>query len=478
MQRWRILSKKKRFRWIAIILVVLVLLIALMHQLLFLEQESKKDTLQRIKERGQIIALTDLNSLNYFLYRGTPMGYQLDLLRSFAKELGVSLKIIVSNDISELYYFLDLHIGDVIALNLPVTREGNLLLNYSGELGETKLVLIQRKPLTGDHRKPAKLIRSFSDFFNDTIYYRSNAFFLPLIRKFIDESGNRITLLENRTNNPEELVRMVSEGKIDYAICPENLANVLTKQYKNIDAELPLSGPYKFAWGTGHYSDFLLRKLNIWLDEINRKNEMQNIYLSYYDNPKVVSYFQNDYCSLKRNKICPYDAEIRKESKLLHWDWQLLASLIYEESNFRTGQVSVRHATGLMQLTPDIAGKFGMDSASSAGTQIAAGVKYLRWLDRHLPHEITDHQERIQFILAAYNVGLGRILSAREKAARYGKDPNKWNHNVDYYLTHRSKREPVLIMDTGQYAFSYPEPGRYVNDILERYNHYKNIIPR
>ena len=478
MQRWRILSKKKRFRWIAIVLVFLVLLLALTHQLLFLEQESKKDTLQRIKERGQIIALTDLNSLNYFLYRGTPMGYQLDLLRSFAKELGVSLKIIVSNDISELYYFLELHIGDVIALNLPVTKEGKLLLNYSAELGDTKLVLIQRKPLTGDHRKPEKLIRSFSDFLYDTIYYRSNAFFFPLIRKFIDETGIRITLLENKTNNPEELVRMVSEGKINYAICPENLAIVLIKHYKNINAEISLSGLYKFAWGTGHYSDSLLRKLNTWIDEINRKNEMQSIYLTYYDNSKVVSYFQNDYCSLKGNKICPYDGEIRKESKLLHWDWRLLASLIYEESNFHTGQVSGRNAAGLMQLTPEIAGKFGMDSSSSAMTQIEAGVKYLRWLERQLPHEITDPQERIQFILAAYNVGLGRILSAREKAVRYGKDPNKWNHNVDYYLTHRSKREPVQKTDTGQYAISYPEPGRYVIDILDRYNHYKNIIPR
>jgi hypothetical protein len=101
-----------------------------------------------------------------------------------------------------------------------VTKEGKLLLNYSAELGDTKLVLIQRKPLPGDHRKPAKLIRSFSDFLYDTIYYRSNAFFLPLIREFIDETGDRITLMENRKNNPEELIRMVSEGKINYAICP------------------------------------------------------------------------------------------------------------------------------------------------------------------------------------------------------------------------------------------------------------------
>jgi membrane-bound lytic murein transglycosylase F len=405
------------------------------------------------------------------------MGYQLDLLRLFAKDLGVSLKIIASNDISELYYFLDLHIGDIIALNIPVTKEGKMLLNYSADLGETQMVLIQRKPVTGDHSKPLRLVTSYTDFTDDTIYFRSNAFFLPLIRKFIDVADH-VNLLENRKNNPEELVRMVSEGKIDYAICPENLARVLAKHYTNIDAGLTLSGTYKFAWGAGHYSDSLLARLNAWMEGMNRKNEMQNIYLSYFDNPRIQNYFQNDYCSLKSGKISPFDAEIRKESKLLHWDWRLLASLIYEESNFRTGQVSGRNATGLMQLTPEIAGKFGMDSTSSVAKQIDAGVKYLKWLDKHLPDEITDPRERIQFILAAYNVGLGRILLAREKAVRYGRDPNKWSHSVDYYLTHKSKREPVQKTPERQFAMSYPEPGGYVNDILDRYNHYRNIIPR
>jgi len=154
-----------------------------------------------------------------------------------------------------------------------------------------------------------------------------------------------------------------------------------------------------------------------------------------------------------------------------------VASLIYEESNFREGLVSSHNAEGLMQLMPETAKRFGMDSLSTPSTQIAAGVRYLGYLDRQLPDEIKDPRERINFILASYNVGIGRVLSAREKAFKYGRDKNKWNDNVDYYLTRRSKKDPNPQPDTIVGLLPYEASGGFIDNILERYQHYKNIIP-
>jgi membrane-bound lytic murein transglycosylase F len=126
---------------------------------------------------------------------------------------------------------------------------------------------------------------------------------------------------------------------------------------------------------------------------------------------------------------------------------------------------------------PETAEKFGMDSLSTPSTQIAAGIKYIRYLDHQLPEDIKDPLERIKFILASYNVGMGRVLSAREKASEYGKDKNKWNDNVDYYLTRRSKKDPNPQPDTIAGLLPYEASGGFVDNILERYYHYKNIIP-
>jgi membrane-bound lytic murein transglycosylase F len=478
MQRWRFLPKKKRLYWTALFLAIFVILISLAHELLFREEENRKDALERIRERGQLIALTDVNSLNYFVYSGNPMGYQLDLLDEFARYLGVSLKVIVSNDISRLYYYLDLHIGDLIALNLPVTGEGRSLLNYTVETGESRLLLVQRKKATGKGSRNVKYIRTYADFSGDTVFYRSNAFFFPLIRKFYGEAGDRVRFVTDDEHNTEQLVRSVAKGKINYALCPENIFGVLRSYYTNLDTGFVVSAPYHYGWGVDRSSPALLAEINTWFSNDTVMKELKSIHAIYFDNPRVTTYLSSDFCSINGTRISPFDKEIRRQSRLIQWDWRLLASLIYEESKFQDGVVSRQNASGLMQLMPQIAGEFGMDSNSSASAQISAGVKYIRWLDRQLPDEILNPAERVNFILAAYNVGIGRIMSARERAEKYGKDPNRWKNSVDYYLTHKSKKEPIEKTDTGRYGMPVLETEGYVSEILERYYHYRNIYPR
>jgi len=473
----KIRTNRKRHKWIIIPLIILVLLIAVGQQFLFKKSETIQDAISRIRARGYLIALTDKNSLNYFINRGQPMGYQLELLKSFADYLNVPLKIVVSNDVSKLFYYLDLNAGDLLALNIPISRDGKKQLHFCNPFGETRMVLVQRKPIVKNVKDTVTFIRSLSDFSGDTVYMRNNLLAEPVLRQFLGKTERKIVLRKVQVQNTVELIRLVSEKKINYAICDENMAMVVKRFYRNIDAELVISKFYEYAWGVSLASDSLLQTINNWLAEMKPK-ELKRIYLAYYNNPRVVSYFQNDFCSLNGEKLSPFDEVIRNNSKRIRWDWRLVASLIYEESNFREGLVSSHNAEGLMQLMPETAKKFGMDSLSTPSTQIAAGIKYLGWLDHQLPEDIKDPRERINFILASYNVGMGRVLSAREKAFKYGRNKNKWNDNVDYYLTRRSKKDPNPQPDTIAGLLPYEASGGFIDNILERYQHYKNIIPQ
>jgi membrane-bound lytic murein transglycosylase F len=103
-------------------------------------------------------------------------------------------------------------------------------------------------------------------------------------------------------------------------------------------------------------------------------------------------------------------------------------------------------------------------------------VEFLRWLDERLKNHIADPRERIKFVLASYNVGIGHVFDAMNLAEKYGKDPHKWENNVDYYLLHKS--EPKYFNDpVVKYGYCRgEEPYNYVNEILERYEHYKNVM--
>jgi membrane-bound lytic murein transglycosylase F len=462
---------RKIARWSVPVLILALVSIVLVPQIPDWKEEAQEDAWTRIRERGQLVALTDKNSLDYFIYRGEPMGYQLELLRSFADYIGVSLRIISSDDVSRLYRYLEHNAGDVIACNLPFSQDGKYMVHFTDPLGETRYVLLQRKSQT-------RFISVFADFSGDTVWYRSNPFVEYILRDFTREIHANITLAGEYQRNPVELARLVSEGKIDYMICQENLALVLKRFYRNLDASLVLTHFTNYSWGVRPASDTLRAKINEWLSDRKTRKEVRKIYLNYYDNPKILQYFGSDYFSVTGGRLSPFDEEIRRVSSLIWWDWRLIASLVYEESNFRMGLVSSRNARGLMQLMPETAEKFGMDSLSGPGQQIAAGVKYLRWLDRQLPPEISNPRERICFILASYNVGIGRVLSAREKAARYGQDPNRWNGNVDYYLTRKSRKDPLGKNDTVADISPFGEAGGFVDEIMNRYYHYRNLIPR
>jgi len=478
MQQFRNIKLKKRHRWIIFPLLIFVIAVAMIRTFVCPEKSPQKDALRRIYDRGYLIALTNTNSLNYFIYNGEAMGYQLELLRSFAKYLDVPVRIIALNDLEKLYYYLDLNVADVFAFNLPVTGEGKRLVRFSQALGETRHVLIQRKSSPGKAKNAHRYISEFKDFSGDTITIVHNPFLLAFVKALLRKSGHKVTLIEEKDKTPEELVRMVSQGKISYTICDENLAMVLKRYYQNIDANFITSSFIPYSWGVRSSSDSLLLKINASLTDIKASGTLKKISLSYYNNPRITGYFNSNNFTLKAARLSPFDAQLHALSKTISWDWRLLASLIYEESNFITGQTSSHNATGLMQLMPETARKFGMDSTSSPLQQIAAGVRFLHWLDQQLPPEIIDRKERISFILASYNIGMGRVLAAREQAAQNGRNPNKWNNNVDYFLMPGSKTGNEISPDTEIDVSPFGTAGSFVSDILERYHHYKNNLPK
>jgi membrane-bound lytic murein transglycosylase F len=478
MQRWKNIRIRKRHRWILIPLLFIVIGLAGVRQFYqWKDEDPAKDSFLKIKERGYLIALTDKNSLDYFIYKGEPMGFQLSLLRSFAEYLDVPLRIITTNDISKLYYYLDLHVGDILACNLPVTGEGKRLVHFSQPLLETRLVLVQRNSISGGKKGPGKLVKSPGDFFHDTLYISRNLFEKPLLARFLSRAGQNLTVIEETEKNPEQLMVMVAEGKIDFTVCEENAALLVNRAFPNINTDYFIAGFHNYGWAVVHSSDSLLMKINEWITQIKKTKELKQTTHAYYDNPGMPNYFHNEFFSVKGNKLSPFDDAIRKVSKNIRWDWRLLASLIYEESNFHLGVVSSHNATGLMQMMPVTANKFGMDSLSTPTQQLSAGVKFLKWLDKQLSDEIPDPRERINFILAAYNVGLGKVLSARERAIKYGRNPNKWNGNVGYYMTRRSIKDPNPSTDSNTDLNVYAGAGRFVEDILTRYQHYRNNIP-
>jgi len=439
---------------------------------------KEPDLLATIKKRGKLIVTTNYNSIEYFVYKGLPMGFQLEMLKAFSKQLGVKLEFLITNDLASNVGFLAIGKCDLIACNITVTKERSKAVDFTVPILQTRQVLVQRNPYkTKDTTlRKAALIRKLQDLSGKTVYVQKNSVHYNQLIAIQKQIKGSIHIIESDSLETEQLMEMVANGTIDYTVTDENFALVNNTYFCNLDVKTPVSSRQDIAWAVRQKSDNFLLVLNSWLRKFKSTAQYKMIYDKYYHNPRSVKIVQHEFYAIKGGKISKYDKEIKKYSKMIGWDWRLLASLIYQESNFHPELVGWSGAFGIMQMMPETARKFGVTPKSTVSEQIRGGVKLKMLLNRLLPKEITNSEERIKFILAAYNAGFEHIMDARKLALKYGKNPNIWTNHVEYYLRMKSKpkyyNDPVV-----KHGYSRSnETFRFVNEVLERYKHYKNIV--
>jgi membrane-bound lytic murein transglycosylase F len=294
------------------------------------------------------------------------------------------------------------------------------------------------------------------------------------IRNLSNEIGGKIKVVELPFYDTEQLIGLVENGDIDYTICDENTGEVNTFFNPDIDILTPVSFSQNLAWAVNKDNPELLSVINKWIRDYKNSESFHLTYNKYFKYDKTTFPAQKEFHSKHGGKISIFDDIIKEESIKIGWDWRLLAALIYQESKFIPKALAPDGAYGLMQLMPETARKMGVSKKSTPKQNITAGVRYLKKLGKEF-QGVKDKDQRVRFVLAAYNAGPGHVQDAQRLAEKYGKNPALWN-NVAIYLKNISKPEfyndPVV-------KSGYFKAGtclEFVEEILARYNHYKEIV--
>lgn len=476
------MKNNKIYKYLILIIIgLLPLIIAIFYNNSFEENDKDVNELNEIIKRKKIVALTTYSSDNYFIYKGEPLGFQYEMLKSLANYLDVELEIVVCHDFNEIFEWLEEGKGDIIAMNLTVTNERKKRFDFTHPHTITHQVLVQRKPdkwwTLSKSEIDDKLIRNQVDLIDKTIHTRKESSYYSRLFNLSEEIGGNINIkIVSGDIDDEHLINMVSKGDIDYAVVDYNVAYSNSLILKNIDVNTPISLSQQLAWAVRKNSHNFKDTINLWVDEFIKTKKYKKLQSKYYINKyQNISYNKTPY-TINKSKLSGYDKLIKKHSKMINWDWRLLASLIYQESKFNDTVVSWMGAYGLMQVTPETAERFGYDTITSPEENIIAGVKLLRFLQRYWEKRIPDKNEQIKFILASYNVGLGHIIDARHLTEKYDKNPDIWDGNVAFFLKNKafSKYYNDDVVKHGYCRGS--ETYGYVIKVLNRYKHFKNVL--
>lgn len=445
-----------------------------------LEKSSNRD-LKDIKEDGTLKALVVYSSTSYFLYKGQPMGFEYELLQRLAKHLDLKLEIVVSENLDTQFEVLNSGDVDLIAHGMTITNQRKWEVDFTDYLYLTKQVLVQKKP---DNFRTIswsalqnQVIDDPMDLIGDTVSIRKNSSYFERVLSLSNELGGNIYIdtLDSKLSTGEIIDKVVS-GDIKYTIADENLAKINASSNPILKIDVPISFSQRIAWVTRKKSKKFTAIINQWIRDQRKQTDYFVIYNKYFENKRFYKRrVKSDYYSLKNNQISEYDDLIKEFTKKLGWDWRLLASQIYQESKFNPKAKSWAGAKGLMQIMPPTAEDLGITDATDPVQSIRGGTTYLSQIyDRFT--DITDEIDRIKFTLASFNCGYSHVRDAQRLAEFNNLNPLVWEDNVDKMLL--ALRFPKNYnKEFIKYGYVRgTEPFIYVEQIFERFAHYKQFI--
>ena len=422
--------------------------------------------LPQLQERGELVAVTLYSSTSYFQYKMQDMGYEYDLAKDFAKSVGLKLTMKVATNPARLIEMLNEGEADLVAYPIPIhqqLKEGTI---YCGQEQVNRQVLIQRE------EKEGKPLTDVTQLIGKEVYVKAHTRFSERLSNLNEELGGGIQIHEVAVDSitTEDLIEQVSKGKIAYTISDEQTARLNKTYFWNLHVGLEISFPQRCSWVVRRSSPLLAKAIDAWASGKKGITSFKAITKRYFELSKQP--LQTEIQPIRNGHISPYDALFKKHAELIGWDWQLLASISYQESRFNPSVVSWAGAEGLMGIMPNTAKALGVTphELKDPDVGIRIGVDCLRRFRQGFS-DITDPEEQIKFTLAAYNAGIGHVYDAQRLARKYGKNPNLWEHVSEYV---RLKNDPEYYNDPvckhGYLRGS--ETYLYVREVMERYHYY------
>lgn len=432
--------------------------------------------LDSIKKRGKIILLTENSATTYYLYRNQAKGYDYEMLREFAKYLGVKLEVTLMDDVDKMFELLNKGEADIIASNLTVTPEQLEMVAFSTPLYKTRQILAQRKFSRENPDSALTLVRDSTGLSQIPIWVHRYSSFYARLKEIEKQTGIPLNIQEAPGEiSTDDLLRLVNDGEIPATITDENLAIIEQFDYTELDMSVPITGEQSIAWAVRNNSTQLLDELNKWLDKKKTRDKLASTYKKYFTEEKLFPGGKNYVMPpIGPGQISPYDSLFKMHAPTLGWDWQMLAAMAFQESRFNPNAQSWSGAYGLMQLMPETAQRFGCDSTPSPECSVMAGVKYLKYLQAMWKKRVPNPTERTKFVLASYNIGQGHIIDAQNLARELGMADTIWDGHVAEALLLK-QQERYYTMSCVKHGYCYAkEPYHFVGKILALYQHYKS----
>ncbi|NMP17698.1 membrane-bound lytic murein transglycosylase MltF [Thalassotalea sp. Y01] len=415
------------------------------------QQDQQQVSLQQIIEREQVNVGTLFGPNSYYLGAEGAKGFEYELAKAYADSIGVSLHIVPTYSLDELFLKLEFGEVDFLAAGLSVTEER--LQNY--RFAPSYKNISQKMVFKQGREWPRKI----EDVQGSLQVIKNSSHEENLIR--LKQQHADLTWTVTEAMDADELLLEVVEGRLDFTVADSNTLALNRRYYPDISVAFTVEEPQPIAWMVSKQShDSLLASLVEFFGNTHTDGTILTLDDKYYGHIQEFNYVNTrTFIQAIDEKLPKYQHLFQRYGKTL--DWRFLAAVSYQESHWEPHARSYTGVRGMMMLTLPTAKQMGIESRLDAEQSIRGGAKYLNQLIERIPARIPNPDRR-WFALAAYNIGWGHMEDARVLTQKQGGDPDRW---VDV-----KQRLPLLKQQkyykNTKYGYARgDEPVRYVENI-------------
>ena len=458
------------------------------------EQELRAKQL-RLPDTLRVVTLS--GATTFFLYRDEPMGYQYELVRLFAQRYKLPLKLYVTHSMEEAEAMVEQGKVDLCITPHAVTHSARERFLFAGPESLSALVLIQRKPKQGDS---ISYLPDVASLLGKELTVMSGSRAAERIKRLEEQLGGKILThqLSTDTLDTEDLIAQVANREINYTIADEELAKLSKTYYPQIDISVEVGFAQRLRWFVSSQAIGLARLLDQWAQNVPADKSFREIYKRYFELSKTEesgdssTFSPQPRTSTSADKhpakathpaatlgsygISRFDKLFEAEARRIGWPWQVLASIAYQESNFRPDIIGWSGARGLMGIMPRTGRIYGASPKQllDPATSVRVSVDCLKAIEALFHSQLPNPEERIKVTLAAYNAGPAHLQDAIRLAQKYGYSSTKWEGGIETAL--RLKSEAKYYNDPVCRAGYLRGKGvtRYVDEVIARYHSYRN----
>lgn len=374
--------------------------------------------LQRVRERGELRVLTRHDLTSYYQGPHGPAGLEYELAQRFADFLEVELQLVVARDFSTILPRVERGEVDVAAAGIAMTPQRQRRVRFGPPYQSIRPQLVYRRGGRAPPNLNAIDGRSLEVLPGSSHIERLRA---------LGATYPRLQWRESDAASSQEMIDLVHEGLIDYAVANSHEIRLKQLYYPELKVAFDVGGPLLLAWAfpMGR-DDSLVQAAREFFGELEETGELQVLIERYYGHIDRLDYVSvHRFVRATYRRLPSYQRLFQEAAAEIGWDWRLLAAMGYQESLWDPAARSPTGVRGLMMLTQATAKQVGVDNRLDPRQSIAGGAKYLDRVKRRISRRVPE-PDRTWLALAAYNVGLGHVRDARRLATEHGANPNRW----------------------------------------------------